>query len=167
MGVYTGSGPTDPVVGNKVSVTAFGVPTSDAVQALASAWSSYTPTITGFTLGNGTVAGAYTQVGKIGWFRASLTFGSTTAAASSGCIFSLPFTVIAAMAGSSFTAGLSGGYVDTGTGAYTAHCRWESTTTAGLYIIGTNGVRTNFSTTSPFTWTTGDTLNIAGFAEVA
>ena len=167
MGAYTGSGPTDPVVGNKVSTTAFGVPSADAIQALASAWTSYTPTITGFTQGNGTVTGAYTQVGKMVFFRATFTFGTTSAAATSGCIFSLPVTAIAGMAGSSFTAGLSGGVVDTGSAAYTAHCRWDSTSTAGLYLLSTNGQRANFTTTSPFTWTTSDVLNIAGFYEAA
>ncbi len=166
MGVYTGT-PRTWVASENVTATIMNADVRDPLTAASSAWQSYTPAITGFTQGNGTVTGAYQRFGKDIRFRASLTFGTTTTAASSGCIFSLPVTAIAAMAGSSFTAGLSGGYVDTGTGAYTAHCRWESTTTVGLYIHGTNGLRTNFSTTSPFTWTTGDTLNIAGFYEAA
>lgn len=41
-------------------------------------WQAYTPTLTNVTLGNGTVAGRYTQVGKTTRGVARLSFGTTT-----------------------------------------------------------------------------------------
>lgn len=79
MGVYTGTGPTDPVVGNKVSTTAFGVPTGDAIQALASAGTAWTPTLGNVT--TGTVTATYTQVGKLVYVSVEFTAGTATAAA--------------------------------------------------------------------------------------
>jgi len=44
------------------------------------AWTAYTPTLggTGWAIGDGTVLGAYCQIGKVVFFRASVTFGSTS-----------------------------------------------------------------------------------------
>lgn len=80
MGVYTGSGPTDPTVGSKASVTAFGVPTADVAQALVSATSSYTPTLGNVT--TGTVTGNYTQLGKMVYLSLEITAGTVTSGAS-------------------------------------------------------------------------------------
>lgn len=44
----------------------------------ATAWSSFVPTWTGLTLGNGTSAGTYQQLGKWVVFKGKLTCGSTT-----------------------------------------------------------------------------------------
>lgn len=41
-------------------------------------WQSFSPTITNLTVGNGTLATFYTQIGKTVHFRIVLTFGSTT-----------------------------------------------------------------------------------------
>ena len=79
MGVYTGTGPTDPTVGSKASVTAFGVPTSDALQALVSAGTAWTPTLGNVT--TGTVTATYTQVGKLVYISVEFTAGTATAAA--------------------------------------------------------------------------------------
>ena len=45
----------------------------------AGAWTSYTPSFTNLTVGNGTLVGRYCQVGKIVTASMKLTFGSTTA----------------------------------------------------------------------------------------
>src|ERR1044071_1955961 len=54
----------------------------DALVALSDPWDSYTPTWTNSTtnptIGNGTLSGAYIQVGKFVVFRVSIGMGSTT-----------------------------------------------------------------------------------------
>jgi hypothetical protein len=42
------------------------------------AWTSYTPTLTNVTVGNGTLIGDFIQFGKLVHFKIALTWGSTT-----------------------------------------------------------------------------------------
>jgi hypothetical protein len=44
----------------------------------AGAWTAYTPTFTNFTLGNGTISFAYTQIGKTVHMRGIITLGTTS-----------------------------------------------------------------------------------------
>lgn len=78
MGDYTGSSPTDPTVGSKTSTTAFGVPVADAIQAILSAGSSWTPTLTNVT--GGTVDCSYQRWGKMVYISLEFTAGTVTAA---------------------------------------------------------------------------------------
>ncbi len=129
------------------------------------ALTSYTPTLTGFTPGNGTAAGAYLQVQKMVYFRASFTFGSTSAAASTTPKLSLPVT--AAGGSVAFVNTLRAHFQDAGTAAYQAVPNINSTTTVELYIPGTSGLLAACSTTTPFTWTTSDYLDVSGWYEAA
>jgi hypothetical protein len=56
--------------------------TADSTQTTglkyAGLWTTFTPTITGITLGNGSKAGTYCQIADTTFFRVVLTFGSTT-----------------------------------------------------------------------------------------
>jgi hypothetical protein len=124
------------------------------------ALTAYTPTVGGFTAGNGTVIGSYARVQKMVFFEAQFTFGSTSAAASAIFTFTLPVT-----AASSYTnPGLLHGYfIDTGTATYTTATSIGSSTAVALRVLGTNGVANTPSTTSPFTWTTGDIVKAVGF----
>lgn len=125
------------------------------------AWTSYTPTLTNITLGNGTVAGAYRQVGTVVTFRAQFTFGSTSSVSSQGRL-SLPVTASAqfqmvdawAVHGSSFYQ-LWGEITNAGT--LDRILRNGGGTTADTLISGTN----------PFTWATNDILVVTGTYEAA
>ncbi len=57
---------------------------------IGGAWTAYTPTLGGWTQGNGTVDGAYRLAGKRLLGRCYFSFGSTSAAAASGATFTLP-----------------------------------------------------------------------------
>lgn len=170
MGAYTGSGPTDPVVGNKVSVTNFGVPTSDAVQALASSWSSYTPSWTGSVtnpvIGNGTLTGAYTQVGKLVTFRVVGTTGSSTTFGSGAYSISLP---VAAVSGveqlvTAMAFDTSTGYYYRGIGRIDPGA---TTVTRSLFTDGVGGAG-GWTTAVPFTWAiSGDKFWFQGTYEAA
>jgi len=122
---------------------------------VAGAWISFTPTFTNFTIGNGTVAAAYKQYGKLVVVRGSVTLGSTSSMGT-GITISHPVTGRTAMGG------LSPGFatiVDTGTTTFSALTAYNSTTVCTLYI---NNVASTYPTlasttaTVPMTWTTND-----------
>lgn len=162
MGVYTGAGPTvSPTVGAGISATTFGQPAYDELVALAAPGTTYTPALTGFTLGNGSITGRYTQVGKFVCFSATFIFGSTSAAASAVPTLTLPVAAVFAGLGV-FTAQ----FVDASpANTYSAVVTQSVASTVGLYIPGTSGLYTTPSTTTPFTWTTGDYMHVGGLYE--
>lgn len=67
-----------------------------AITGAGAAWTSYTPTLQGTTtnpsIGNGSLAGAYSQVGKTVNFSISLITGSTTTRGTGRWTFALPAT---------------------------------------------------------------------------
>lgn len=60
------------------------------VLGTGSAWTSYTPTLTNITIGNGTTGGRYLRQGKTVDFIAWVSFGSTTALTASAAAVSIP-----------------------------------------------------------------------------
>jgi len=155
---------TSPKLNEDVALTS----TSAELNALdgqTGAWVSYTPTFANITLGNGSVDGDYIQIGKLVFFKAKVTLGSTSSITNSPTV-SLPVTA------SSFYATFSGSIgtcdlVDTGVKDYIGGLRLNSTTVAGLLILGSSGLTTAISSTVPFTWATGDQLLAQGFYEAA
>jgi hypothetical protein len=119
-----------------------------------SAWTSYTPGTANLTVGNGTLLGAYKQIGKTVTWRVSFQLGSTSAI-SSDAAFGTPITSItdAARNGQAF-------YIDVSTLNYYI----------GWYSAGYPRYQQTFGTlsaTSPFTWATGDLIYIYGTYEAA
>jgi len=136
--------------------------TANDLNALAGAWSSYTPTLGGFTAGNGTGTGKYLQFGKLVIFRATFTFGSTTVAASAYPTLTLPVTAAAA----GFQ-DIGGAFGDASGTNYQAIAHLPTTSTVSLGVIGTNGAQTTPTAVLPFTWTTTDAVVAWGTYEAA
>lgn len=142
---------------------------NEAIQALADAfsggvaWSSWVPTWTGLTLGNGVVVAKYQRVGKLIVARLNIIFGTTTSVSGS-IIFSLPVNR-AAFAGSlgltpighcrlfdtSAPATLEGVIISTTVGTALVGVHDSS----GTYLVGVGT-----GTTTPFTWATGDEISL-------
>jgi len=147
-----------------IEALADGIDTSTGTGLLA--WTSYTPTFTNFTLGNGTITLAkFKQLGKLVFVKVLVTLGSTSSV--SGRIgFTLPVTATSDnfdrnIGTAGLTAGATGaqGFVAIGT-----------TTRADLYAVlasGTYTTSTNTSSTIPGTWTTGNTWSTAFTYEAA
>lgn len=135
--------------------------TADALNSLAGAWNSYTPTLTGFTPDNGTATGSYLQFGKLVMFRAKFVFGTGTTAATATPKLSLP---VGAKADGVWD--LTGGFTDSGSARYQAVVIIASGV-ADLYIPGTNGLLGTCTTSSPFTWAATDQIEVAGTYEAA
>jgi hypothetical protein len=124
------------------------------------AWTTYTPTLTNATLGNGTLTGAYMRIGRTIIWGATFTLGSTSAV-STAPAFALPATVGSSIPQHHFTAKL----YDTST-ATTYHgvgvCA-AAGTNASLYTHN----QVNVTSTVPFTWATGDQFAMSGTYEAA
>lgn len=160
---YTGTIPSSVLAVGSGLPAAWTQQTGLSLSALESAWTAYTPTMSVFTLGNGTVLGQYMQVGKFVTFAIAMTFGSTSTAAAGVPTFTLP---VAALTGWNNAA-------MEGRALFTIGSTWEGalfsagTTTVGCYLRGTLGVLSNHSTTSPGTWTTGSTIQLTGTYQAA
>jgi hypothetical protein len=136
---------------------------NDAIEAIESfvlgitgnAWTSYTPTFTNLTVGNGTINAAYNQIGKSVTVRISFTWGSTTSATSSPTTVSLPVT--SKSVGTSYGVGTA--YMEnSGIAGYVTSITINTATSNFAFpVIGTNGlISTNVTGLQPFTWGTAD-----------
>lgn len=131
-------------------------------------WTTYTPTWTNLTVGNGTLKAAYEQIGKTVRFRIGLLFGSTTTV--TGRIdVSLPVT--AKSDWPSFHPFL--GYaLDNSAGLsiamFASIAASRTAVYADVWAANTNYVQGALSSgTVPFTWATSDQLSITGEYEAA
>lgn len=160
---YTGTPRTWTAGGSGVGAADFNSEIRDPLTAITGAWTSYTPALTGFTTGSGTLAGGYMQANHFVTFWAQFTFGAGSAAASAIPTLTLPVSAKAVNTG--VFVGIFG---DASPGAtYNAVPFQLAVGTVGLSIPGTSGVYTTPSTTTPFTWTTSDYVLVRGVYEAA
>ena len=123
------------------------------------AYTSYTPTWTGLTVGNGTSSFAYSQINKMVHVFGRFVFGSTSAV-TGVMLMTLPVDRINADLAVLGTATMQ----DSGTGTYMGYPL--SNTVGGVYIfradhtVGATVVEGNTSATVPFTWTTNDAIQV-------
>lgn len=132
---------------------------------IGTAWQSYVPTLTNITLGNGTLACSYIQIGKTIHFKFQLTFGSTSAMGSNSTI-ALPVTSISYITNTPL--GVVNAVVSGSNYAGTFGA--ASTTTGSLLFLnaaGTYTVGTLPTSSVPNTWGTGSLLSIMGTYEAA
>lgn len=123
-------------------------------------WTSFTPTWTGSVsnpvIGNGTLVGKYMQLGKMVMANITASMGSTTTYGSGVWFFALPITIDTGTTKRIVGYALS----DDATGIlYTALCRVESTSDNKTYIFGGEAGGA-VQSTIPFTWASGDRLDI-------
>lgn len=121
------------------------------------AWTAYTPTFTNFTLGNGTIGFAYTQIGKTVHVRGGITLG-TTSSITGTFTFSLPATAIIA-SGNPLIGNAR--YSDVGVQNYFGVVQLGATTTGQLLAMGASGTYVTSATvnaTVPFTWGATDDI---------
>lgn len=116
---------------------------------------SYTPTWassgTQPVIGNGSITGRYFQHGKLGWANINLSIGSTTTFGTGEWNFSIPFN-----GQGSSSVGFARA-LDSGTGYFNGVATMVSATTLSVYG---NGASAGWSSATPMTWATNDTLII-------
>lgn len=127
-----------------------------AVGGSAPTWTTFTPSRTGITVGNGTEIARYWKYGKNVTVFYQLTFGTTSAITGTPGI-NTPTTA----AQSSFYGGICL-FQDTGSGAYGGAALIASGTVYGQAFnsAGTYLAATNPSSTVPFTWGNTDVFNL-------
>jgi len=161
VGDWTGTVPT---------ILAGDVPTGDdwdnildELTAIQAAWTSYVPTLTNLTLGNGTLSAKYRRVNKTGDLRLTFTLG-TTSAVGTNPQFSLPFTLNSEIASSGLLLIGPATLVDAGTARRMGAVQADTATTASIIQINATPAVASITALSPWTWTTGDMLmcNLSG-----
>lgn len=126
-------------------------------------WVTYSPTLagSGWAIGDGTITGKHMTLGSLVFWRVSIEFGaSSTFGGSAAPTVSLPSTAAAFLFQQ-----VSG--VDTGSNNYQLAALPATSTKVACCVAGTNGVISNVTATSPFTWTNGDILSVFGIYEAA
>lgn len=132
--------------------------------SLGGAWTSYTPTWTNLTVGNGVNSFFYKQINKTVFIRGRFDFGSTSSI--SGAV---NLTLPVAKTGSnaiSLTAMLG----DASGNAHVGRALFVSNTEIRIFAINasaTYAYLSDLSSTIPFTWTTTDYITILGSYEAA
>lgn len=119
-------------------------------QEIGDARTAYTPALTGWTLGNGTLTGTYIEAGKLIIGTLSFTVGSTTTITGTPS-FSLPVTSISSTGPPIGTGSLNDVSVPT-----RAHRFVFLTSTTTFQFTAQDDTR--LSPTSPWTWATGDLM---------
>jgi hypothetical protein len=125
-------------------------------------WQVWTPTYTNMTIGNGTSVARYVKIGKTVHWYLKFTFGSTS---SFGIYtaFTLPSTPI-----SGFNYNARGLCRDAGVTWRFASAIIDTEVYPNVEnVAGTYSVDVSISSTVPFTWGTGDFLQLAGTYEEA
>lgn len=135
------------------------------------AMSSWTPTPTNYTVGNGSVVAKYIQIGKIVFFRFSFILGSTSVI-SSGPTFSLPVTAVSYNPSSAATPIGWAHYEHTGVTNAEGGLYIANTTTASFGIWGATGTYVTggaggLTASVPFSWAASDQILCEGWYEAA
>lgn len=131
--------------------------TQEALDGRApAALTTYTPSFTGLTLGNGTVVAKYCKVGGVIVDQITITFGSTTAVTGTVTISGLQSSAsVSPMIVGSIN------FHDTGTSYYSGVARAASSTSIELMAQNSAGTYLSIggiSATVPHTWATGDQI---------
>lgn len=135
------------------------------VTAIDVGMSSYSPTLTNITIGNGTQAHNWKSLGgKTILVHNRITFGTTTSF-TGWPLIAPPATLN--VAGNFVILGrFQGADVAPGNN-YAGGVAFNSGTQVGCYTFGAAGLMTFLSATSPFTWAAGDVHSLSYIAEIA
>lgn len=118
-------------------------------------YATYTPTVTGITPGNGVALGRYKTSGKTLIGSVVFTVGSTTVMTGIPK-FTLPFAPPTAPGGRPAKVIL----FDSGNNWFNAMAVISTAGDVSVSAVGTNGVSTAFTASTPFTWSAGDVITV-------
>lgn len=133
---------------------------ADSVDAiLGGPWSTYVPTIAGITIGNGTVVGRYRAVGKTVDYSVTIVLGNTSSV--TNIIFFSPPVAPRSMQDRSPVGAVVLGDASTG-----ARRIWFAAGGGTSFAINDSSGAVA-SNTNPWTWATGDFIEVRGTYEAA
>jgi hypothetical protein len=117
-------------------------------------WTAFTPSWTNLTVGNGSVTGKYTRLGKTAVVEGLVVFGNTTTVGGAISIGSLPVSNTASAA--VLQLGDVAAYDASAAQTYSGYAFTTGATTAALYASGSP--LAPMTAAVPFVWTTSDQL---------
>lgn len=126
------------------------------LNSTASAWTSWSPTLTNLTVGNGTLTSFYKQMGKTVFWRVSLVCGSTTVVGTNATL-----TVPVAEVASSIQSGAAHMFDASASSLFYGSTRIS---VGVLSFISAGGV---MAAAVPFAWAVSDQLSSGGSYEAA
>jgi hypothetical protein len=161
--------PTDVTVGSVLTASRYNADVVANMTAIGGAWTTYTPSFSNLTKGNGTSEAAYMQAGKFVTVRFTFTLGSTSSVGTIPTI-SVPETMDTQYL-SSFALGTCHLY-DLNTDQVYPGLVIPSTdrNSARPFAINTSGSLASYAivnATTPFTWATGDQMTMTFTYEAA
>jgi len=127
-------------------------------------YTSYTPTLTNITLGNGTLTTSYAQIGKFVHYVGAITFGSTTSMGTN------PQTSLPVNSDMVFTNNMGTGMCNNSNATFYPIAIFSISTTTAQFVCQDVSIfiRTNFiGSGQPFVWATGDVLTWNMFYKAA
>jgi hypothetical protein len=143
------------------TVTLFDLRTFSAEARALGTKQSYTPTLTGITIGNGTAIGTSTRNGQMVFDEIIVTLGSTSSVTGGVVISSLPVPGLSV----ELMAIGSVNIHDSGTAFYAAVAMTQSATSISIRLYTTTGAFADnngtISSTSPMTWAVGDQIIVS------
>lgn len=139
-----------------------------AAKVNAEVWTAYTPTWTAPSgspaIGNGTITGAYIQLGKVVHFRLLITAGSTTTFGTGGFRYGLPVQAKVSTSRSLLFPAMA--FDNSASQYYPGLAFMAGTATEVATVSESNrGTFWGGSTSIPFAWATSDTISINGTYE--
>lgn len=129
-------------------------------------WQTFTPSFTNLTLGNGTMQGRYTQIGKMIWLYITVIFGSTTTIGTNPS-FTPPVAASSFYSSTPFNTQIGYGDIFANTGSSAAAPYFSTSNTAITLGYYNSGLLTGVTATTPGTWTTNGQFTITCFYEAA
>lgn len=125
------------------------------------AWTAYTPSVSGIVVGNGTLVGTFARVRETIHFQVQLTFGSTTTVPASGAsTITLPAEPKAGILPS-----FEGEAYDTSAGG-SIQIRTPGTSTTSMILLVPDTTASGYdrvlTSAAPFPWAVNDRIYVAG-----
>lgn len=148
---------------DSTNITDGGITPNELTSGAGSSWAeqSYTPALTNLTLGNGTLAATYVQIGKRVMGRITFIMGSTSVYGTLPT-FALPVPASVGQFAQSPYIGLIR-FIDNGVSEYFGGARIDSSTIISPIVFGSASAYVNASGTTgtvPFTWGVADALTL-------
>lgn len=163
MGSYTGTVPT--FLAGELPDADKLTEISNFMLAATGAWTTWAPTLTNLTLGNGSVVAKYRRLGQTLDYRFRFIMGSTSAVGTTPS-FTLPFTPHAEYTANAQPLGY-GFLTNDNTADYDCSVRLTSGSTVNIVSLGTLSIHASVTATAPFTWGTLDSIMVTGTIELA
>lgn len=159
--VYTE--PTTKVAGNAILAADYNTEVRGNWKALADPWTSYTPTLTNWALGNGSLVGSYMKLGRLVMFRLRYDAGGTSTWVGNP-VFGLPTAAVTTFSLPCGQALLAD--PDSGSGAGTRATR-TAVINSGTDLILRAEDGSVLSATVPWTWNSNCVVEISGFYQAS